>query len=61
MSKRCHGVLIIKGEAYACDLAIEHNGWAHSNKEAEAIWLGTNNVESHLPKDTGDCKCDDYE
>lgn len=35
---RCEGGLIVQGEFFQCDLAEEHNGWAHMNKKAEAIW-----------------------
>lgn len=35
---RCNEHLNLKGEDFRCDLAIDHYGWAHSNKAAEAIW-----------------------
>lgn len=41
----CPGALIIKGEHFPCqqmDQMVEgsenHDGWAHSNRDAEAIW-----------------------
>lgn len=34
----CPGVLGIEGEVYPCELHPEHDGWAHSNGEAKAIW-----------------------
>ena len=34
----CAAALNIKGEHFACDLTAPHDGWAHSNKTAEAIW-----------------------
>lgn len=34
----CRGHLNIKGEAFACDLTAPHDGWAHSNRRAEAVW-----------------------
>jgi hypothetical protein len=35
---RCEGALAIGGEVFKCELHQDHNGWAHSNREAEAIW-----------------------
>lgn len=35
---QCSAHLTIRGEDFRCDLALDHNGWAHSNKAAEAIW-----------------------
>jgi hypothetical protein len=39
--------IIIKGEYFACDWmdnmhesSTDHNGWAHANKAAEAVWRG---------------------
>lgn len=34
----CRAALNIKGAPYQCDQEAPHTGWAHSNKEAEAIW-----------------------
>ena len=34
----CPSVLMLKGEAFPCDLAVPHDGWAHSSTKAEAIW-----------------------
>lgn len=41
----CTSALMIRGKHYPCDAMNEmregstsHDGWAHSNKEAEAIW-----------------------
>lgn len=41
----CPSGLMIKGEHYPCDAmdgmaegSTSHDGWAHSNKKAEAIW-----------------------
>lgn len=39
-SGRCSAALNIAGQAYRCDLATRHNGWAHQSREAEAIWDG---------------------
>jgi hypothetical protein len=36
----CSAALNIRGEHFACDMPAPHNGWAHSNKDAEAIWQG---------------------
>ena len=36
--RTCSGVLIIKGESFGCEMVAPHNGWAHANKKAEAIW-----------------------
>jgi hypothetical protein len=35
---KCVGALAIRGEVYPCELHPEHGGWAHSNREAQAIW-----------------------
>lgn len=37
-ARLCRSVLIIKGESFRCDVSAPHRGWAHANKEAEAIW-----------------------
>lgn len=37
---RCKAGVVIKGEHHRCDLAAEHDGWAHSSREAETIWKG---------------------
>ena len=34
----CTAALNIKGEHFACDNPQPHDGWAHSNRAAEAIW-----------------------
>ena len=34
----CPGALAQAGEVYPCELHPEHDGWAHSNHEAGAIW-----------------------
>lgn len=34
----CTGALTIAGASYSCDLTAPHDGWGHSNKEAQAIW-----------------------
>lgn len=43
----CSGVLMVAGESYRCDWPTdangEHKGWAHSNKEAKALWADTPN------------------
>lgn len=38
--KRCRGALNIAGEHYECDLPASHDGAAHANTEARAIWDG---------------------
>lgn len=35
----CEGSLNIAGAAYACDLTPPHDGWAHQNAEAQAVWV----------------------
>lgn len=35
---QCISALMVAGEFFQCDLAEEHDGWAHMNKKAEAIW-----------------------
>jgi hypothetical protein len=37
-AESCNSVLMIKGEAFPCDMVYPHHGWAHSNGKAEAIW-----------------------
>lgn len=38
----CNSALNIKGEAFRCDWPTDangkHDGWAHTNKEAQAVW-----------------------
>lgn len=34
----CPSTLMIKGQAFPCDMATPHDGWAHANKQLEAIW-----------------------
>lgn len=34
----CEARVNIRGADFKCDLTQEHDGWAHSNKEAGAIW-----------------------
>lgn|GEM_PF-6349558 len=38
----CTAALDIKGEHFFCDWPVDedgtHSGWAHSNRDAEAIW-----------------------
>ncbi len=36
--QRCPAVLAVRGEVYRCDLHLDHGGWAHSSRDAEAIW-----------------------
>lgn len=35
----CTSILIIAGALCPCDLNMPHEGWGHSNKEAQAIWI----------------------
>jgi hypothetical protein len=35
---QCASALAQRGEVYRCELYPEHDGWAHSNHQAEAIW-----------------------
>lgn len=34
----CPGALNIKGEHFQCDIVAPHDGWPHSNKQAQAVW-----------------------
>lgn len=36
----CKAVLNIRGEHFQCDMDAPHDGWGHSNRNAEALWLG---------------------
>lgn len=38
-TEACNGRVAIRGQTYKCELAPPHTGWAHQNKEAEAIWI----------------------
>jgi len=42
----CPAALGIQGETYFCDLNTPHTGWAHSNREAQAIWCDDRNHAS---------------
>jgi len=52
-------MLLIKGESFPCDWEGRnpdgtHTGWAHTNKDAEAVWTGTADDEKlpgRIPKD----------
>lgn len=35
---RCTSGIAIAGKSYRCDYNPDHDGWAHSNNDAEAIW-----------------------
>ena len=35
----CSASLNIYGEHFPCDLTMPHDGWAHSNKKAQALWV----------------------
>jgi len=35
---QCPSLIAIGGDVYRCDLYLEHNGWAHSSRDAQAIW-----------------------
>jgi hypothetical protein len=37
-AESCPGALTIRGEHFPCDMMAPHDGWGHSNKEAEAVW-----------------------
>lgn len=37
---RCTAGLNIAGTDYRCDYGINHDGWAHSSRAAQAIWQG---------------------
>ena len=56
----CKAGLIIMGEFFPCQQmeqmvpgSTDHKGWAHSNRDAEAIWVGnegsptSNNTKEH--------------
>lgn len=57
---KCPALLMIKGEAFPCDWEGRnpdgtHTGWAHTNKDAEAVWSGTADDEKlswQIPKGT---------
>lgn len=37
-TEKCEAAVNIHGAHYPCELAPPHDGWAHSNKAAQAIW-----------------------
>ena len=39
---RCTAALNIAGAHYQCDYGINHAGWAHTSRAAQAIWEGGN-------------------
>lgn len=41
---QCGARLNVRGEDFRCDLAIDHNGWAHSSTTAQAIWTPADNM-----------------
>lgn len=45
----CKAALNIKGEHFPCDWPTDdngrHDGWGHSNKEAQAIWCSSDEVK----------------
>jgi hypothetical protein len=43
-SDRCTAHINIAGADYRCDMTIEHDGWAHGSKEAQAVWDGPTDV-----------------
>ena len=51
----CPAALDIKGEHYPCDSPAPHDGWAHSNRAAEAIWASDRDPVPGMPA------WDDYE
>ncbi len=34
----CKAAINIKGEPFGCDWDAPHPGWAHGNRDAQAIW-----------------------
>lgn len=55
----CPAVLNIAGEHFPCqqmDQMVEgstnHGGWAHSNRDAQAIWCGNEGAEFGYDADT---------
>ena len=38
MEQQCAAALSIKGVGFRCDQKRGHQGWAHSNREAGALW-----------------------
>lgn len=54
----CKAALNIKGEAFTCDQEAPHAGWAHGNKEAEAIWCSDGEAKAAQRKvKSGHCTC----
>jgi hypothetical protein len=45
----CKAVLNLRGEHFQCEVDAPHDGWGHSFKAAEAIWLGSDEAEMQKP------------
>lgn len=65
----CSAVLNIEGRHYPCTQmkhmlagSENHDGWAHSNDEAQAIWVSdrdpiSTSGQPHVVSDSEDCWC----
>lgn len=55
---KCPAVLMLVGEAYPCDWPTDehgrHDGWAHSNMAAQAIWCGDEGPSHEIQVQDGD-------
>lgn len=49
---RCSAAAGHAGASYRCDLAMDHNGWAHQSKEGELLW--TSEVPPKVTGETSD-------
>lgn len=38
MTDQCKAALMIAGQHYPCQTPAPHDGWAHTNVDAEAVW-----------------------
>lgn len=47
---QCEARLSVRGEDFRCDLALDHNGWAHSNKAVEAIWTPAEELPAEVTR-----------
>lgn len=54
----CQSGLIIKGEHFPCDWPTDesgkHDGWGHTNKQAEAVWSDDRQLAESMARGLAD-------
>jgi hypothetical protein len=48
MMSECKAAVFIKGGYYRCDMTPPHDGWAHGNKDAEAVWYSDTEADQFM-------------